>query len=59
MVPARVERVVYGEGKVVLIEPDQGRSKHVTAAEGLGRELVGLELEPPAQYGHGKVQKLK
>ena len=33
MVPARVERVVYGEGKVVLIEPDQGRSKHVTAAE--------------------------
>ena len=59
MVPARIERIVDGEGEVVVVQLDQGGGQHLAAAEGPVGELVSLEFKPTTQSRHAEVQELQ
>ena len=59
MVPAGVERIVDGEGKVVVVQLHQGWDQHLAAAEGPVGKLVSLEFKATTQSRHAEVQELK
>ena len=59
MVPAGVERIVDGEGEVVVVQLHQGWDQHLAAAEGPVGKLVSLEFKATTQCRHAEVQELK
>ena len=59
MVPAGVERIVDGEGEVVVVQLHQGWDQHLAAAEGPVGKLVSLEFKATTQSRHAEVQELE